>query len=76
MVQGGGLGMFFQLFLTEANAICRAHVKALGGNALLMYRLTPRESNSMSRNQVYNMISVSGDAVLMEREASRWGSSE
>ena len=26
--EGGGLGGFFQLFLTEVNAMCRAHVRS------------------------------------------------
>ncbi|CAK4854938.1 unnamed protein product [Aphanomyces euteiches] len=64
----GGLGAFFHLFLSEAIAVVRAHVRALGGNAMLSFRLVPIESSQLYRNQVYNMISVTGDAVLLERE--------
>ncbi|OQS06331.1 hypothetical protein THRCLA_01628, partial [Thraustotheca clavata] len=64
----GGLGAFFHLFLSEAIAVVRAHVRALGGNAMLSFRLLPIESSQLYRNQVYNMISVTGDAVLLERD--------
>lgn len=37
--QSGGLNSFMHLFLLEALAVARAHVAALGGNALLSYRL-------------------------------------
>ncbi|OQR94613.1 hypothetical protein ACHHYP_01091 [Achlya hypogyna] len=66
----GGLGAFFHLFLSEAIAVVRAHVRALGGNAMLSFRLVPIESSQLYRNQVYNMISVTGDAVLLERDQS------
>ncbi|KAF0717750.1 Aste57867_2119 [Aphanomyces stellatus] len=66
----GGLGAFFHLFLSEAIAVVRAHVRALGGNAMLCFRLVPIESSQLYRNQVYNMISVTGDAVWLEREKS------
>ncbi|RHZ17571.1 hypothetical protein DYB37_003857 [Aphanomyces astaci] len=56
----GGLGAFFHLFLSEAISVVRAHVRALGGNAMLSFRLVPIESSQLYRNQVYNMISVTG----------------
>ncbi|GLD96682.1 hypothetical protein PINS_up005365 [Pythium insidiosum] len=67
--ESGGLGAFYHLFLNEAIAIVRAHVRALGGNAILTFRLVPIESSQLYRNQVYNMISITGDAVMIEREA-------
>ena len=49
----GGLGQFFHVFLNEVNAIARAHVLALGGNALVAYQIAPRESGGrIYRNQV------------------------
>lgn len=35
--QGGGLGGFIHSFITEVLAIVRAHVTALGGNAMVAY---------------------------------------
>lgn len=67
--ESGGLGAFHHLFLSEAIAIVRAHVRSLGGNAMLTFRLVPIESSQLYRNQVYNMISITGDAVMIEHEA-------
>jgi len=39
LLQNGGLDSFMHLFVLEAQAIARAHVAAVGGNALLNYRL-------------------------------------
>ncbi|CAK4738250.1 unnamed protein product [Aphanomyces euteiches] len=61
----GGLGAFFHLFLSEAIAVVRAHVRALGGNAMLSFRLVPIESSQLYRNQVYNMISVTGYFMIL-----------
>lgn len=67
--ESGGLGAFYHLFVNEAIAIVRAHVRSLGGNAMLTFRLVPIESSQLYRNQVYNMISITGDAVMIERES-------
>lgn len=37
-VVGGGMSSFYYLLMSEASAVARAHVAALGGNALLFYR--------------------------------------
>ena len=34
----GNMGSFCYLMMSEASAVARAHVAALGGNALLCYR--------------------------------------
>jgi hypothetical protein len=68
-VKGEGmLGSFFFTFISEANAVARAQVSALGGNALLCHRLVPQESGVRvaRNNQAYNMMSITGDAVLVE----------
>lgn len=35
---GGSMGSFYYLMISEANAVARAHVAALGGNALICYK--------------------------------------
>lgn len=58
----------FHLTTLQANEVARAHVRALGGNALIGYRLNPRESTgNRLGNQAYHMVSVSGDVVHMTR---------
>ena len=58
------LGSFYHTFISEANAIVRAHVEALKGNALVNYRIYPLEAGGrVYRNQASNMLTLSGDAV-------------
>ena len=65
----GALEPFFFMLISQAQAVTRAQVAALGGNALLCHKLVPQESGGkMYRNQVYNIMSVSGDAVFLEPE--------
>jgi uncharacterized protein YbjQ (UPF0145 family) len=65
----GGTLAFLQLILGEASAVARAHAKSVGANAVVGYRVNLRESTDRSRrNQAYHVISVSGDAVLVEAE--------
>eukprot|EP01135_Chromosphaera_perkinsii_P005613 Nk52_evm27s355 gene=Nk52_evmTU27s355 len=65
----GGLGSFTQSLLFEANAIARSHVAALGGNALVAYRMQQCELyDYSSRNSAYCILSVCGDAVEVTLE--------
>jgi hypothetical protein len=58
---------FYYSFITEINACARAQVAALGGNGLLCHTIVPQESGGRhQRNNTYSMISVVGDAVLVE----------
>lgn len=51
--QVGGVGGFMQSFILEVMAIVRAHVAALGGNALVAYNLSQcLLENNPHKNQV------------------------
>ena len=57
--------------------MARAQVKALGGNALLAYKVTIQEggratqsSNRGGSSALYNMITISGDAVFVDKDES------
>ena len=64
--QVGGLSSFTHTLIAEAGAVVRGHVAAMGGNALLNYRLVPRESTGkVARNQAYHLVTVSGDVVAI-----------
>lgn len=58
----GGLSGFIHSFVTEALAILRAHVAALGGNALVAYFMTKCILNhNLHKNQ------VSGEVFFCKR---------
>ncbi len=58
---------FFHLFTLEVNAVVRAHVASLGGNAMLCYSLKSQESGGkVYNNQVYHTLSISGDVVCVK----------
>ena len=66
---------FFHTFLFEAGVMARAQVRALGGNALLSYRIDMQEGGRSNSNRgngsgIYNMITISGDAVLLDKDES------
>ncbi len=50
----GGLGLFTHELITEAQSILRAHVSALGGNALIGYKIDELRvnENTDSNNRV------------------------
>ncbi|KAK2175121.1 hypothetical protein NP493_746g01027 [Ridgeia piscesae] len=60
----GGLNGFMHCFLAEVMAICRAHVAALGGNALVAYQMTECIlDESLHKNQSQCLVNVCGDVV-------------
>jgi len=62
--EAGGLSNFVQSFVCEIHAIVRAHVAALGGNALISYFLSEFVvMHNPHKNQAQCLIHVGGDSV-------------
>ncbi|XP_076127037.1 C2 domain-containing protein 5 isoform X1 [Alosa pseudoharengus] len=72
----GGVSGFLHSFIAEVFAMVRAHVAALGGNAVVSYSM--KECVFMenpNKNQAQCLINVSGDAVIFTRETELEASS-
>ncbi|XP_051237656.1 C2 domain-containing protein 5 isoform X13 [Dicentrarchus labrax] len=68
----GGVSGFLHSFIAEVFAMVRAHVAALGGNAVVSYSM--KECVFMenpNKNQAQCLINVSGDAVICVRETDQ-----
>ncbi|KAJ8667412.1 hypothetical protein QAD02_009075 [Eretmocerus hayati] len=62
--ENGGLSGFIHSFVTEVLAILRAHVRALGGNAMVAFFMTQCVLlHSPHKNQGQCLINVGGDVV-------------
>ncbi|KAK5639386.1 hypothetical protein RI129_011878 [Pyrocoelia pectoralis] len=62
----GGLSGFIHTFVTEVLAIVRAHIAALGGNAMVAYYMNECVfSHSVNKNQGQCLINVGGDVVFV-----------
>ncbi|RMX52476.1 hypothetical protein pdam_00013790 [Pocillopora damicornis] len=62
--KNGGLNVFMQAFVAEAQAILRAHVLAIGGNALVSYQLNEIVLlDNPHKHQGQCLLNISGDAV-------------
>lgn len=62
--ENGGLNVFMQAFVAEAQAMLRAHVLAIGGNALVSYKLNEIVLfDNPHKHQGQCLLNISGDAV-------------
>ncbi|XP_006769709.1 PREDICTED: C2 domain-containing protein 5 isoform X9 [Myotis davidii] len=66
----GGVSGFLHAFVAEVFAMVRAHVAALGGNAVVSYIMKQCVfMENPNKNQAQCLINVSGDAVIFVRES-------
>ncbi|XP_078091423.1 C2 domain-containing protein 5 isoform X3 [Mustelus asterias] len=66
----GGVSGFLHAFIAEVFAMVRAHVAALGGNAVVSYIMKQCVfMENSNKNQAQCLINVSGDAVNFFRDA-------
>lgn len=64
--ENGGLSGFVHSFVTELLAVVRAHVSALGGNALVSYYISEMLLfDNPHKNQGQCLVSVGGDVVFV-----------
>ena len=65
----GGMGVFAQTFLSEAQAVARAHVVARGGNAACSFRFDKQQIlENVVKSQGYCLLCLSADIVLVRYE--------
>ncbi|XP_033017712.1 C2 domain-containing protein 5 isoform X8 [Lacerta agilis] len=70
----GGVSGFLHAFIAEVFAMVRAHVAALGGNAVVSYIMKQCVfMENPNKNQAQCLINVSGDAVIFIRESDLEG---
>ncbi|XP_078232572.1 C2 domain-containing protein 5 isoform X31 [Pogona vitticeps] len=70
----GGVSGFLHAFIAEVFAMVRAHVAALGGNAVVSYIMKQCVfMENPNKNQAQCLINVSGDAVIFIRESELEG---
>uniref|UniRef100_A0A3P9LPM5 C2 domain-containing protein 5 n=1 Tax=Oryzias latipes TaxID=8090 RepID=A0A3P9LPM5_ORYLA len=68
----GGVSGFLHSFVAEVFAMVRAHVAALGGNAVVSYSMKDCVlMENPNKNQCQCLINVSGDAVIYIRETDQ-----
>ncbi|KAG0266778.1 hypothetical protein DFQ27_009447 [Actinomortierella ambigua] len=58
-----GMGGFVHVFLMEIQAVARAHVAAMGGDAIVGLRVDETLFQESVKNQGYALLSISGDVV-------------
>ncbi|KAK9763659.1 hypothetical protein K7432_009453 [Basidiobolus ranarum] len=62
----GGKAAFVHTFMMEVQAVARAHVAALGGNAIVALRMDQTTFEESIKNQGYGLISIRGDVVELK----------
>ncbi|KAI9179317.1 hypothetical protein H9P43_005980 [Blastocladiella emersonii ATCC 22665] len=68
--ESDGMGAFVQLAWTEILAVVAAHVQAMGGNALVAFRVEHSGFHETIKNQAYALVCVSGDVCLVKPAVS------
>jgi len=70
-----GLGLFTHELITEATAVMRSHIAALGGNAMVGYRIDEirLNENTESAKSGYCLLSISGDALYVRSSIPNLG---
>ncbi|XP_014250746.1 C2 domain-containing protein 5 [Cimex lectularius] len=70
-IREAGLSAFVHGFIAEVLAIVRAHVTAIGGNALVSYTMSECHlTNNAHKNQAQCLVNVGGDAVFVSYSES------
>ncbi|XP_055610294.1 C2 domain-containing protein 5 isoform X2 [Uranotaenia lowii] len=64
--ENGGISGFIHSFIVEVLAVIRAHITALGGNAMVAFHLTELVLvDNLHKNQGQSLISAGGDVVFV-----------
>lgn len=62
--EAGGMNVFTQNLILEAQRVARAHVLALGANVLASYNMELTQKFKVPKNQGYCLLTITGDAML------------
>lgn len=62
--EAGGMNVFTQNLILEAQRVARAHVLALGANVLTSYTMELTQKFRVPKNQGYCLLTITGDAML------------
>ena len=69
--ENGGLSGFMHCFISEVLALTRAHVKSLGGNALVSFKMNECVLlDNPHRNQGQCLINIAGDALKVVKKVA------
>jgi hypothetical protein len=69
--ENGGLSSFMHCFISEVLALTRAHVKSLGGNALVSFKMNECILlDNPHRNHGQCLINIAGDAIKVVKKGN------